>query len=58
MVEQDNDSTRAIYHKKVPFRTVLSGKTAPPQVAAEFMREVARAGRQARRAEEKEQAQR
>lgn len=58
VVEQDNDSTRAIYHKQVPFRTVLSGQTAPPQVAAEFMREVARAGRQARRAEEKEQAQR
>jgi len=58
VVEQDDDSTRAIYHKKVPFRTVLSGQIAPPQVAAEFMREVARAGRQARRAEEKEQAQR
>ena len=56
VVEQDNDSTRAIYNKKVPFRTVLSGKTATPAVAAEFMRAVSAAGRQARAEEAKEKA--
>ena len=47
VVKQDDDSTRAIYNKKVPFRTVLSGQQATPQVAAEFMRAVAAASRQA-----------
>ncbi|HZQ22291.1 MAG TPA: lipid-binding SYLF domain-containing protein [Terriglobales bacterium] len=51
VVEQDNDSTKAIYHKKLPFRTVLSGKTATPEVAAEFMKAVSNASRQARLAE-------
>ena len=36
-MEQDDDSTIAIYHKKVSFRSVLSGKTATPAVAAAFM---------------------
>jgi len=55
VVQQDDDSTRAIYGKKVPFRTVLSGKTATPKVAAEFMRAVSAASRQARAAEAKEE---
>lgn len=56
VVEQDDDSTRAIYHKKLPFRAVLSGKTATPAVAAEFMRAVGSASRQARVAEAKDEA--
>jgi len=56
VVEQDNDSTRAIYNKKLPFRTVLSGKTATPAVAAEFMRAVVAASRQARASDAKEEA--
>ena len=56
VVEQDNDSTRAIYNKKMPFRTVLSGKTATPTVAAEFMRAVVAASRQARAEEAKDVA--
>ena len=55
VVQQDDDSTRAIYGKKVPFRTVLSGKTEAPKVAAEFMRAVSAASRQARAAEAKEE---
>jgi lipid-binding SYLF domain-containing protein len=55
VVQQDDDSTRAIYHKKLPFRTVLSGKTATPEVAAEFMKAVSGASRQARVAEIKEE---
>jgi SH3 domain-containing YSC84-like protein 1 len=55
VVQQDDDSTRAIYQKMLPFRTVLSGKTAIPQIAAEFMRAVSAASRQARLAEAEEE---
>jgi lipid-binding SYLF domain-containing protein len=53
VVQQDDDSTIAIYNKKVPFRRVLSGKTATPEVAAEFMKAVAAASHQAQVAEAK-----
>jgi lipid-binding SYLF domain-containing protein len=53
VVQQDDDSTIAIYNKKVPFRRVLSGKIATPEVAAEFMEAVAAASHQARVAEAK-----
>jgi lipid-binding SYLF domain-containing protein len=53
VVEQDDDSTIAIYQKKVPFRRVLSGKTATPAVAAEFMKAVSEASHQASVAEAK-----
>jgi len=53
VVQQDEDSTRAIYHKNLPFRTILSGKTATPEIAAEFMNAVAVAGHQAHVAEAK-----
>jgi SH3 domain-containing YSC84-like protein 1 len=56
VVEQDNDSTRAIYHQNLPFRTVLSGKTATPEVAAEFMKAVSNASRQAHLAEGNQEA--
>jgi lipid-binding SYLF domain-containing protein len=53
VVQQDDDSTRAIYHKNLPFRTVLSGQTETPEVAAEFMNAVSGAGHQAHVAEVK-----
>jgi lipid-binding SYLF domain-containing protein len=56
VVEQDDDSTRAIYHKNLPFRRVLSGQSLTPVVAEEFMKAVSDAGKQARVAEIKEDA--
>jgi lipid-binding SYLF domain-containing protein len=56
LVQQDDDSTRAIYGKKIPFSRVLSGKTATPVVAEEFMKAVSDAGKQARVAEVKDDA--
>lgn len=56
VVEQDNDSTRAIYHENLPFRAVLSGKTATPEVATEFMKAVSNASRQAHLAEGNQEA--
>jgi len=55
VVEQDDDSTRAIYHKNLPFRTVLSGKTTTPEVASAFVKAVSDASRQARVAQVKEE---
>src|SRR5947208_11467301 len=37
VVEQDNDSTEAIYGKDVPFRKILLGDVRPPASAAPFM---------------------
>ena len=54
VVKQDDDSTRAIYNKKVPFSMTLSGKQATPQVASEFMRAVSGASQQARLEDPKE----
>jgi lipid-binding SYLF domain-containing protein len=56
VIQQDDDSTRAIYNKKLPFRRVLSGKTPTPVVAGEFMKSVSDASKQARVAEVKEDA--
>jgi SH3 domain-containing YSC84-like protein 1 len=53
VVEQDNDSTRAIYGKHVAFRSILSGKASTPKSADGFMKAVAEAGQQARVAEVK-----
>ena len=36
VVEQDNDSTRAIYGKHMTFRNILSGKAATPKSAEAF----------------------
>jgi len=58
VVQQDDDSTRAVYGKNVAFSTVLSGKTKTPPVAAEFMQAVVAASRQARSDENKEEAKR
>lgn len=54
VVEQDNDSTRAIYGKNMKFRNILSGKTATPKSADAFMKAISEAGQQARVAEAKE----
>ena len=56
VVEQDNDSTRAIYGKQMEFRNILSGKVATPRSAEPFMKAVAEAREQARIAEAKENA--
>jgi lipid-binding SYLF domain-containing protein len=54
VVEQDNDSTRAIYGKHIAFRTTLSGNTSAPKSADAFLKAVSEAGQQARVAEVKE----
>jgi lipid-binding SYLF domain-containing protein len=56
VVEQDNDSTRAIYGKHLEFRNILSGKVATPKSAEPFTKAVAEAREQARMAEAKENA--
>ncbi len=54
VVEQDNDSTHAIYGKHMSFRSVLSGKVATPPSADAFVKAVSDAGQQAHIAEVKE----
>jgi lipid-binding SYLF domain-containing protein len=56
VIEQDSDSTIAIYGKDVPFRTVLMGNVKPPAAAAPFMAAVSMAGHQAAAAEAKDKA--
>jgi len=51
VIEQDDDSTRAIYGKHMMFRNILSGKVSTPRSADAFMKAVADAGHQARVAE-------
>lgn len=51
VVEQDNDSTRALYGKHMRFRNILSGKVSTPKSAEAFVRAVSNAGQQARIAE-------
>ena len=51
VVEQDNDSTHAIYGTHMMFRTILSGKTSTPRSASAFVKAVSDAGQQARIAE-------
>jgi len=53
VVQQDDDSTKAIYGKNVKFRNILSGRVATPQSAEAFMKAVSDAGHQARIAEVK-----
>src|ERR1700719_4034868 len=54
VVEQDNDSTHAIYGKHMLFRSILSGKVATPRSADAFLRAVSEAGEKAKVAEAKE----
>jgi len=54
VVEQDNDSTRAIYGKHMMFRSILSGKASTPRSADAFIKAVSDAGHQAQIAEAQE----
>jgi lipid-binding SYLF domain-containing protein len=56
VVEQDNDSTHAIYGGHMMFRNILSGKAATPRSADAFLKAVSEAGQQAKIAEAKENA--
>jgi SH3 domain-containing YSC84-like protein 1 len=56
VVEQDNDSTHAIYGRHMEFRSILSGKVATPRSAEPFMKAVAEAREKAHIAEAKEDA--
>jgi lipid-binding SYLF domain-containing protein len=47
VVEQDNDSTRAIYGKHMEFRSILSGRVSTPRSGEAFVRAVSQAGQQA-----------
>jgi lipid-binding SYLF domain-containing protein len=51
VVQQDDDSTRAIYGKNMKFRNILSGKVSAPKSADAFLKAVSDAGIQARIAE-------
>jgi len=51
VVEQDNDSTRAIYGKRMLFRSILSGKASTPKSADAFIKAVSEAGQQSKVAE-------
>jgi SH3 domain-containing YSC84-like protein 1 len=54
VVEEDNDSTQAIYGKSMTFRGILDGKASTPKSAEAFIHAVSEAGQQARIAEAKE----
>jgi len=54
VVEQDNDSTRAIYGHHMMFRNILSGHAATPESARAFVKAVSEAGHQAHLAEARE----
>jgi len=51
VIQQDNDSTHAIYGKHMMFRNILSGKAATPRSADAFIKAVTDAGQQAHIAE-------
>jgi SH3 domain-containing YSC84-like protein 1 len=51
VVEQDDDSTRAMYGKNMRFRNILSGKVSTPKSAEAFLKAVSDAGQQAHIAE-------
>ena len=51
VVQQDDDSTRAIYGKHLTFRNILSGKVSTPRSADAFIKAVSDAGHQAQVAE-------
>jgi SH3 domain-containing YSC84-like protein 1 len=57
VVQQDNDSTHAIYGKHMMFRNILSGKATTPRSADAFLKAVSEAGQQAKIAEAKDDKQ-
>jgi lipid-binding SYLF domain-containing protein len=48
VIQQDDDSTVAIYGKKLRFRNILSGRVHTPESGAAFVKAVSDAGQQAR----------
>jgi lipid-binding SYLF domain-containing protein len=54
VVEQDDDSTRAIYGEHMTFRDILSGKVSTPASGDAFVKAVSEAGHQAHIAEARE----
>jgi lipid-binding SYLF domain-containing protein len=54
VVQQDDDSTRAIYGKHMRLRSILSGKVSTPESTEQFVKAVSDAGQQAHIAEAKE----
>src|ERR1700693_4657658 len=54
VIEQDDDSTKAVYGKDIPFRRVLTGKVTPPAAAAPFMAALASASHKAAMSEAKD----
>jgi lipid-binding SYLF domain-containing protein len=54
VVQQDDDSTRAIYGKHMRFRSILSGKVSTPESTEQFVKAVSDAGQQAHIAEANE----
>jgi SH3 domain-containing YSC84-like protein 1 len=57
VIEQDNDSTRAIYGHHMMFRKILSGGVATPHSGEAFVAAVSEAGHQAHVAEAREDRQ-
>jgi lipid-binding SYLF domain-containing protein len=51
VIQPDNDSTKAIYEKDVPFRAILTGKVASPDVAKPFVQSVRAAVHESKQAE-------
>jgi SH3 domain-containing YSC84-like protein 1 len=42
VVNQDNDSTRILFGKMIPFETILNGKVAPPSGSSSFLAAVSK----------------
>ena len=57
VIEQDNDSTRAIYGKHMSFRNILSGRASTPRSADAFLKAISDASQQAHIAELKDDKQ-
>jgi lipid-binding SYLF domain-containing protein len=55
VIQQDDDSTRAIYGKHMMFRRILSGKVSTPESAEAFVKAVSNAGQQANIAEARDE---
>jgi SH3 domain-containing YSC84-like protein 1 len=55
VVEQDNDSTRAVYGRHMMFRNILSGRVSTPESAEAFVKAVSSAGQQANLAEARDE---
>jgi len=55
VIQQDDDSTRAIYGKHIIFRRILSGKVSTPESAEAFVKAVSNAGQQASIAEARDE---